>query len=132
MSAIDALPLEWREKLKTFARGIYNEHFVIQNLCKLILNGQIVQTKSAVSKTINRELRGRVVTPPTALLTFNHQFPGDVLDWKKVYSLPCRVTSHTKLREFQYKVLNNCLTRNKFLHKIGIYPSPACSLCGDA
>ena len=91
MSAIDALPLAWREKLKTFARGICNEPFVIQNLCKLILNGQIVQTKSLVSKTINRELRGRVVTPPTALLTFNHQFPGDVLDWKKY--IACLVVS---------------------------------------
>ena len=36
-----------------------------------------------------------------------------------------RVTSFTKLHEFQYKILNNCLTTNVFLHKIGIYPSSA-------
>ena len=31
MSMIDDLPLEWREKLKTSARGICDEPFVIQN-----------------------------------------------------------------------------------------------------
>ena len=131
MSVIDAIPLEWREKLKTSACGICNEPFVIQDQCKLILNSKIVQIKSVVSKTFNKELRSRVITPPTAQLRFNHQFPGDILDWKKINSLPFRVTSYTKLHEFQYKVLNKCLTTNVFLHKIGIYLSPACSFCGD-
>ena len=27
--------------------------------------------------------------------------------------------------------MNKCLTTNVFLHKIGIYPCPACSFCGD-
>ena len=54
-----------------------------------------------------------------------------ILDWKNIYSLPFRVTSFTKLHEFQYKVLNKCLTTNVFLHKIGIYLSPACSPRGD-
>ena len=51
MSVIDALPLKWREKLKT-SRGICNEAFVKQNQCKLIKNGQKVLVKSGVSKTI--------------------------------------------------------------------------------
>ena len=72
-----------------------------------------------------------MITPPTAQLRFNHQFPGDILDWKKIHSLPFRITSYTKLHEFQYKVSNKCLTTNVFLHRIGIYPSPACSFCGD-
>ena len=131
MSVIDALPLEWRGKLKSSACGICNESFVIQDQCKLILNSEIVQIKSVVAKTITKELRSRVITPPTAQLRFNQQFPGDILDWKKIYSLPFRVTSYTKLHEFQYKVLNKCLPTNVFLHKIGIYPSPACSFRGD-
>ena len=131
MSVIDALPLEWRGKLKSSACGICNESFVIQDQCKLILNSEIVQIKSVVAKTITKELRSRVITPPTAQLRFNQQFPGDILDWKKIYSLPFRVTSYTKLHEFQYKVLNKCLPTNVFLHKIGIYSSPVCSFCGD-
>ena len=65
MSVIDALPLEWREKLKTSACGICNEPFGIQDQCKLILNSEIVQIKSVVSKTINKELGSRVISPPT-------------------------------------------------------------------
>ena len=83
MSVIGAVALEWRVKLKTSAHGICNQHSVIQNQCKLILNGQIVQIKSVVSETINKELRSIVITPPTVQLSFNHQFPGAVLDWKK-------------------------------------------------
>ena len=131
MSKIDALPLEWRRKLKSSSCGICIETFVIQDQCKLILNSEIVQINSVVPKVITIELRSRVITPSTAQLRFNQQFPGDILDWKKIYSLPSRVTSYTKLHEFQYKVLNKCLTTNVFLHKIGIYPSRACSFCGD-
>ena len=42
-----------------------------------------------MSKTINKDLWSRVITPPTAQLRFNHQFPGDILDWKK-YTVLCR------------------------------------------
>ena len=51
---------------------------------------------------------------------------------KKIYSLPYRVALDTKTREFQYKLLNRCLVTNTFLCKIGIIPSPACSLCGES
>ena len=47
-----------------------------------------------------------------------------------VYGLPRRVTSDTKVREFQLKLLNRYLLKNVFLNKIGVLPSPACSLGG--
>ena len=34
------------------------------------------------------------------------------------------------MREFQFKVLNRYLMKNAFLYKIGVVPSPACSLRG--
>ena len=40
MSVIDAIPLEWREKLKTSACAICNDPFVIQDQCKLIFKQQ--------------------------------------------------------------------------------------------
>ena len=75
-----------------------------------------------------KELRNRIVTPPTAKLKFNAHFVNDHLNWKIIYSLPYRVALDTKTREFQYKLLNRCLVTNTFLCKIGIIPSPACSL----
>ena len=54
------------------------------------------------------------------------------MNWKKIYSLPYRVALDTKTREFQYKLLNRCLVTNTFLCKIGVIPSPACSLCDES
>ena len=84
-----------------------------------------------VSKTVYKELRNRVITPPTAKLNFNTDFANDVLEWKEIYSLPFRTSLDTNSREFQYKLLNRCLVTNSFLCKIGVIPSPACSFCGE-
>ena len=86
----------------------------------------------AVSKTVYKELRNRVIPPPTAQLNFNTLYVNDVLEWKEIYSLPFRTYVGTiKLRKFQYKLLNRCLITNSFLSKIGIIPSPARSFCGE-
>ena len=42
-------------------------------------------------------------------------FPNLQCDWKDIYLLPRKVTIDTKLRIFQYKLLNNILYLNKHL-----------------
>lgn len=42
------------------------------------------------------------------------KFPQFPFDWKRIYSLPFTITK-TKIREFQYKVLNNIVFTNKRL-----------------
>ena len=98
---------------------------------KLNFTGKNALVETVVSKTLYRELRNRVITPPTAQLNFYTHFVNYVLEWKEIYSLPFRTTLDTKLHEFQYKLLNRCLVTNSFLNKIGIIPSPACSFCGE-
>ena len=98
---------------------------------KVILNGQSVLMKTVVSKSVKRELRDRIITPPTAQLNFNARFINDVLEWKEIYALPFRVALDTKLREFQYKLLNRCLVTNILLYEINVVQSQACSLCGE-
>ena len=130
VTLIDALPVEWRELLKTFAyKG--DEPFCMHDEIKVILNGQSVLIKTVVSKSVYRELRDRIITPPTAQLNFNARFINDVLEWKEIYALPFRVALDTKLREFQYKLLNRCLVTNILLYKINVVQSQACSLCGE-
>ena len=84
-----------------------------------------------VSKTLYKELRNRIITPPTAQLNFNTLFIDDNLEWKEIYCLPFHTSLNTKSREFQYKLLNRCLVTNSFLSKIGIVSSPACSFYGE-
>ena len=128
---IEAIPTEWQKGLKT-CQYITAEPFNLQDRIQIHLNGQNVPISKAVLKIIYKELRDRIITPPTAQFKYNDLFKNDVLDWKQIYSLPHRVALDTKLHEFQYKLLNRCLASNAFLCKIGILSSPACSLCGEA
>ena len=131
VSLIDALPTQWRESLKSC---IYtgDTPFNLRDEIKLRLSGQIVLLEKAYPKIVCKELRKRIVTPPSAKVKFNAHFVSDTLNWKKIYRLPYRVALDTKTREFQYKLLNRCPVTNTFLCRIGIIPSPACSLCGES
>ena len=57
-------------------------------------------------------------------------FQSDEEGREKIYSLPSKVTLHTKLREFQYKVLNRILYTNEMLFKIKKVDSPRGYFCG--
>ena len=48
------------------------------------------------------------------------------LDWEKIYLLPSKVTLHTRLGEFQYKLLNRILYTNEMLFKIKKVDFPPC------
>ena len=102
----------------------------MQEQIVLRLNQQKTLINKAVSKTIYKELRNRVITIPSAQEKYKNSFINDTFDWPEIYSLPHRVTSDTKMREFQFKLLNKYLTTNAFLYKIGVTSSPVCSFCG--
>ena len=51
------------------------------------------------------------------------------LDWASMYMIPQMVTVKSKLRIFQYKVINNILYLNDKLYKMGIVQPPLCPLC---
>ena len=52
----------------------------------------------------------------------------DHLDWEKIYLLPSKVTSHTRLREFQYKTLNRILYTNEMFSN-PLTPETFCKKC---
>ena len=95
----------------------------------LCSNGQNTLINKAVSKTIYKDLK-RVITIHSAQEKYRSFFINDNLDWPEIYSLLHRVTLDTKMREFQFKLLNRYVVTNAFLYKIGVVPSPACSFCG--
>ena len=49
------------------------------------------------------------------------------MDWKKIYSLPFVVTVWTKIREFQYKLLNDIVFTNEKLFPFKMIDSPLSS-----
>ena len=88
VSLIYALPTQWRETLKTcISTG--DTPFNLRDEIKLRLSGQIVLLEKAYSKIVYKELRNRIVTPPTAKLKFDANFVNDTLNWKK--SIACHI-----------------------------------------
>ena len=115
-SVMDALPVAWRQSLKT-CECTGTLPFNLHDQTQLFLNGKKILLSKAESKIIYKELRNRVIIQPTAQRKYIAQFENDNLNWKKIYSLPFRVTLDTKSREFQYKLLNRCIATNAFLCK---------------
>ena len=98
-SVMDALPAAWRQSLKT-CECTGTVPFNLHDQTQLFLNGKKVLLSKAESKIIYKELRNRVIIQPTAQRKYIAQFENDNLNWKKIYSLPFRVTLNTKSREF--------------------------------
>ena len=69
--------------------------------------------------------------PPTAQQKITDKYSDTVINWKKVYSLPFRTTLDSKLREFQYKILNNIVFTNDKLFRFGLSHSPNCTFCSE-
>ena len=66
---------------------------------------------------------------PTSQLYYEKYFNKSDFDWKLIYLLPRMITFETKLRFFQYKILNNILFMNKMLFKFRKVESALCSFC---
>ena len=50
-------------------------------------------------------------------------------NWKEIFLTPIEITSNTKLREFQFKILNRILYTNNMLYKFKKVQSPLCYFC---
>ena len=54
---------------------------------------------------------------PTSQAYFENVFAGRIFEWSKIYILPRIVTTDSRIRIFQYKILLNALYLNKKLIK---------------
>ena len=131
-SLFNAFPEEWRKILKTNKNSISSKtHDLIQNDFKLRIEGKKVNFQNLKSKSLYDSFVSKISSIPTAQKKYNEVFSTHTsqLDWEKIYLLPFRTTLDTKLREFQYKILNRILYTNKMLFKFKKVDSPLCDFC---
>ena len=79
----------------------------------------------AAFKILTRPL----VKTPTSQKSWEKVLCGQDLDWASIYMISRMVTVESKLRIFQYKVLNHILYLNDRFYKMGIVQTPLYSLC---
>ena len=66
---------------------------------------------------------------PTSQAYFEKVLTGHVFEWDKIYMLPRIVTTDSRIRIFQHKILHNVLYLNKKLFEFNKINSPECSFC---
>ena len=132
-SLFNAFPEEWCKILKTNKNSISSktQNDLIQTGFKLRIGGKKVNFQNLKSKSLYDSFVSKISSIPTAQKKYNKAFSTHTsqLEWEKKYLLPFKTTLETKLREFQYKILNRILYTNKMLFKFKKVDSPLCDFC---
>ena len=92
-------------------------------------NHQIYCLNKLNSKKIYSILIESSDSKPNSQLYYKNVFQNSNLDWKAIYMLPRIVIKDSRLRLFQYKLLNIVLYLPKMLFKFGKNNSPLCFTC---
>ena len=115
MSVFDSFPLAWKSFLKNMPNNLpkanESRYFIFP----------------ACSKKLYWELIKIIEKPPVSIAKYEQLFPSHDLSWEDIYLLPRSASLDSKMREFQYKILNRILYANKALYKMGIVNSPLCT-----
>ena len=107
-----------------------NEIRLIPDTPYIKLNCGSLPISDVTSKQIYDSVLCKKQIPPTAQQKITDKYSDTVINWKKVYFLPFNTTLDSKLREFQYKILNIVFTNDK-LFRLGLSQSPNCTFCNE-
>ena len=122
MSIIDSIPTHWRTIIKdSSSLPIISP---VLDVPSIIIDGNPLTFSDVSSKQIYRQFLAKKQGLPTAQKKLSDKYPHSAIDWEKVYSLSFRSSMESKLREFQYKILNCIVFTNEKLFRFGIMQSP--------
>ena len=129
MSVIYSMPAAWRLLIRT--ANIAPVLSPLPNTLAILINDILIPILDASSKHIYRSFLPKKQTTPTAkdrekLSAKYHRL---TIDWKRVYLLSFRTTLETKLREFQFKILNRIVFTNEKLFRFDMAESDKCAFC---
>ena len=126
LQIIHAIPKKWRESISDFDGNL--ESLIIKDH-NLIKKNQVYSITRFDSKELYKLQIILNCNKPTSQNYFEKYFKTSEIEWKKIYVIPRVVTSDTKLRAFQYKIVNNILYLNKMLFRFRVTQDAMCSFC---
>ena len=98
MSLIDAVPVEWRKRVKQSAHYKLSE---LRSTVHLKIDNADVDLSSVTSKSLYNAFKMAKQTPQSAQKRFQGQFRAVQFDWNEIYSLSFKVSLETKISEFE-------------------------------
>ena len=127
MGIINSMPASWRLTIKRATTAPVIDP--LPDSPAILIRNNLVPILDASSKQIYRLFLEKKQTTPTAKVKLAAKYSNIDIDWKSVYSLPFRTTLESKLREFQFKILNRIVFTNGKLFRFGLAESPSCAFC---
>ena len=124
------MPAAWRLLIRT--ANIAPVLSPLPNTPTILINDiliPILDVSSLSSKYIYRSILAKKQTTPTAKEKLSAKYHHLTIDWKRVYLLSFRTTLETKLREFQFKILNRIVFTNEKLFRFDMAESDKCAFC---
>ena len=129
---IQSIPAKWKiilkrdtpeqksniDKIRHFGSGIF-------------INGSFITALNLTSKIVYQQYIEKLFKVPTARLYFSRKLNVRDEYWPTIYTLASKLTIDSKMRIFQYKILNNILYLNKALYKMKIADSPLYTFCSQ-
>jgi hypothetical protein len=122
----DAIPIEWREQLKTMK--VDRNAISADEPASVIINKQHVPVQLLTNKTIYWELINKIKIAPVTRDKWMQLFELNEDNWKSIFEV-AKIIRDTKIRTFQYKLLFNLIPCNLYLYKIGRSNSHKCHYC---
>ena len=122
LSLLHSIPRNWKKRIKESSQKLKN---VDSEKIK------VVKQVKKPSKLFYQEMLKKIATTPVkAQAKWNAYFEEDIgQEWKNYYTLPSKITTDTRLRAFQMKILHRTLPLNKWLFKCKIKETPTCTFC---
>ena len=130
MSIVNSIPAEWHSVVKASADVSVSDPLPNTPTIRME-SGNLVPIFDASSKQIYQLFVWKKQIPPTARQKLTNKSPNTVISWQKVYLLAFQTTLESKIREFQYKILNCIVFTNEKLSRIGLVESPSCTFCQE-
>ena len=115
------MPAAWRLLIRT--TNIAPVLSPLPNTPAILINDILIPILDASSKHIYRSFLANKQTTPTAKEKLSVKYHHLTIDWKRVYLLSFRTTLETKLREFQFKILNRIVFTNEKLFRFDMAES---------
>ena len=69
--------------------------------------------------------------PPISVQKWRQAFSDESLDWKNIFLKPYKLTTDSKLRWFQVRILHRLIPTQRYLYIRKLVESPLCILCNE-
>ena len=125
LNVINSMPAAWRLLIRT--GNIAPVFSPLPNTPAILINDILIPILDASSKHIYRSFLAKKQTTPAAKEKLSAKYHHLTIDWKRVYLLSFLTTLETKLREFQFKILNRIVFTNEKLFRFDMAQSDKCA-----